>query len=318
MISSALDLLDQHVRQIDCFGDEVFRLFHGRGQCFEGLEQLTIDWLNGQILISLFKEHSEAFLAELTLYVKQWLNLEVWQKNVHSVLLHHRSRSGAPMDVLYGALTHSQIITENGLKFLLDLGQKQNNGLFLDMKIGRQWVMKHAMGKNVLNLFAYTCGFSVAAIAGGACQVINLDMAKAALSRGRENHRLNEHDTSKVKFLGHDLFKSWGKLRRFGPYDLVIIDPPTFQKGSFVLTKDYKKILRRLPELLNEDAYVLACVNDPSLESQFLIDEMQTQAPDVQFIKRLKNPAAFVDINPEGGLKSLLFSYAQKNNRIIS
>ena len=316
MTPSALVTLDQHVRQIDSFGDEVFRLFHGRGQCFEGLEQITIDWLNGQILISLFKEHSEVFLSSLTSCVEQWLQLEVWQSNVRSVLLHHRSRAGAPMDVLFGELAHTQVVTENGLKFLLDLGQKQNNGLFLDMKNGRKWVMEHAQQKNVLNLFAYTCGFSVAAIAGGASQVVNLDMAKAALSKGRENHRLNEHDTNKVKFLGHDLFKSWGKLRKFGPYDLVIIDPPTFQKGSFALTKDYKKILRRLPELLQDGAHVLACVNDPSLESQFLIDEMQAQAPDVQFIERLKNPSAFVDINPEGGLKSLLFNYTQSDSDI--
>ena len=75
--------------------------------------------------------------------------------------------------------------------------------------------------------------FSVAAMAGGATQVVNLDMARAALSRGRDNHRLNQHDLSQVVFLGHDLFKSWGKVAKYGPYDLIIIDPPSFQRGSF-------------------------------------------------------------------------------------
>lgn len=311
MTTIALTTLDHHIRQFDTFGDEVFRLFHGRGQYYKGLEQLTIDWLNGQILISLFKEPSDLLLSQLLSLVENWLLLPVWREQVHSVLLHHRSRTGSPVEVLFGELQQTQIVKENGLQFLLDLGSKQNNGLFLDMKNGRKWVMDNAKNKHVLNLFAYTCGFSVAAIAGGAAQVVNLDMAKSALNKGRENHRLNQHDTSKVKFLGHDLFKSWGKLRKFGPYELIIIDPPTFQKGSFVLTKDYKKILRRLPELLADNALILACVNDPALDSQFLIDEMLEYAPQVTFVARLKNPEEFLDINPEGGLKSLLFSYSQ-------
>src|SRR3546814_21000772 len=106
------------------------------------------------------------------------------------------------------------------------------------MRYVRRWVQEQAQGKRVLNLFAYTCGFSVAAIAGGAEHVVNLDMASAALTRGRENHRLNGHDLSRVSFLGHELFKSWGKVRKLGPYDLIIIDPPSFQQGSFALTRE--------------------------------------------------------------------------------
>ncbi len=159
----------------------------------------------------------------------------------------------------------------------------------------------------MLNLFAYTCGFSVAAIAGGAEHVVNLDMAKAALNRGRDNHHLNKHDLKKVSFLGHELFKSWGKVRKYGPYDLIIIDPPSFQKGSFALTKDYQKILRRLPELITENGTVLACVNDPSITSDFLIEGMAAEAPELVFEKRLDNPPEFKDIEPEGGLKVLVF-----------
>ncbi len=211
------------------------------------------------------------------------------------------------MDVLWGQSSDYQDVIESGLTYKLDLGRNQNNGLFLDMRYGRDWVREHAAGKRVLNLFAYTCGFSVAAIAGGAEYVVNLDMAKAALSRGRDNHHLNNHDLKKVSFLGHELFKSWGKVRKMGPYDLIIIDPPSFQKGSFALTKDYQKILRRLPELLTAEGVVLACVNDPTLTSQFLIDGMATEAPDMAFTQRLDNPPEFNEIEPEGGLKALIF-----------
>lgn len=193
------------------------------------------------------------------------------------------------------------------MRYQLDLGLKQNTGLFLDMRYGRRWVREQAAGKRVLNLFAYTCGFSVAAIAGGAEQVVNLDMARSALSRGRDNHRLNGHEVGRVSFLGHELFKSWGKVRKSGPYDLIIIDPPTFQKGSFVLTQDYRKILRRLPELLNEGGTVLACVNDPAIGPQFLIEGMAEEAPVLKFVERLANPPEFPDNDPAGGLKALVF-----------
>ncbi|MGF1729732.1 class I SAM-dependent methyltransferase [Photobacterium kasasachensis] len=309
METTALPTLEQHLlTELLSPPTEVRRLFHGRGRCWQGLEQLTVDWLSGQVLVSLFKEPSEPFLAALHSTLTTLVSSEAWlQSGATSLLLQHRDRQGSPMELLWGESGEYQDVVENGLTFKLDLGRKQNNGLFLDMRYGRRWVMEHAAGKRVLNLFAYTCGFSVAAIEGGAEHVVNLDMAKAALSRGRDNHHLNKHDLKKVSFLGHELFKSWGKVRKLGPYDLIIIDPPSFQKGSFALTKDYQKILRRLPELLTEKGQVVACVNDPSVSSQFLIDGMATEAPELAYTERLANPPEFKDIDPEGGLKVLVF-----------
>ena len=306
---SALPTLEAHLlTALATPPSEVRRLFHGRGRCWQGLEQITVDWLQGQVLVSLFKEPDADFMQALDVLLTALIETETWQASgARSLLLQHRDRQGSPMDVLWGQSSDYQDVIESGLTYKLDLGRNQNNGLFLDMRYGRDWVREHAAGKRVLNLFAYTCGFSVAAIAGGAEYVANLDMAKAALSRGRDNHHLNNHDLKKVSFLGHELFKSWGKVRKLGPYDLIIIDPPSFQKGSFALTKDYQKILRRLPELLTADGIVLACVNDPTLTSQFLIDGMATEAPDMVFTQRLDNPPEFNDIEPEGGLKALVF-----------
>ncbi|MDO6543067.1 class I SAM-dependent methyltransferase [Photobacterium sanguinicancri] len=306
---NALSQLEQHLlNALSTPPSEVRRLFHGRGRCWQGLEQITVDWLQDQVLVSLFKEPSEEFLSELNALLQRLLSTTQWQRcGAKALLLQHRDRDGSPTEVIWGELGEYQDVVENGLTYKLDLGRKQNNGLFLDMRYGRKWVQEQAEGKRVLNLFAYTCGFSIAAIAGGAEHVVNLDMARAALSRGRDNHHLNNHDLSKVSFLGHELFKSWGKVRKMGAYDLIIIDPPSFQKGSFALTKDYAKILRRLPELLTENGQVLACVNDPSIDSQFLIDGMAQAAPELQFIERLENPPEFKDIDPDGGLKALIF-----------
>lgn len=292
---------------------ETRRIFHGRGRCWPGLEQLTADWLKGpsagQLLISLFKEPEPALLTRLLAMLNELVTTPVWQQSgARSLLLQHRSRDGSPLEVIWGELNASPVVHEHALAYQLSLGKNQNHGLFLDMRLGRQWVKEQARGKRVLNLFAYTCGFSVAAMAGGAEQVVNLDMAKAALSRGRDNHRLNQHDLSRVSFLGHELFKSWGKVRKLGPYELIIIDPPSFQKGSFALTRDYGKILRRLPELLTPQGTVLACVNDPDIDCQFLIDGMAAQAPTLRFVQRLDNPPEFTDVSPEAGLKALVFA----------
>ncbi|MHB0819244.1 class I SAM-dependent methyltransferase [Stutzerimonas stutzeri] len=287
---------------------ETRRLFHGRGRCWPGLEHVTVDWLQGGLLVSLFRAPADTeldALREILLALGQ--SVEWLASGAHSLLLQHRYLPDSRMEQLLGEPVEEWLISENGLRYKLDLGIKQNNGLFLDMRYGRRWVQEQARGLRVLNLFAYTCGFSVAAIAGGAEHVVNLDMARAALSRGRDNHRLNEHDLGKVSFLGHELFKSWGKIRKSGPYDLVIVDPPSFQKGSFALDRDYQKILRRLPELLTPTGRVLACINDPDTGPDFLIEGIAAEAPGLVFVQRLENPPEFPDISSDSGLKALVF-----------
>lgn len=312
MNSAALTTLNNHLTEaLNIVPAETRRLFHGRGRLWAGLEHVTVDWLQGVLLVSLFREPQAAELEALKQMLVTLTRSTSWQASqAHSLLLQHRYLPDSSMEVLHGEMVDECVIKEDGLNYLLDLGKKQNNGLFLDMRFGRQWVREHAQGKRVLNLFAYTCGFSLAAIAGGAEHVVNLDMARAALSRGRDNHRLNQHDMSRVSFLGHELFKSWGKVSKLGPYDLIIIDPPSFQKGSFALSKDYQRIIRRLPALLTAQGVVLACVNDPDVGPQFLIDGMANDAPSLRFEQRLENPPEFADINPDSGLKALVFSLA--------
>ncbi|WP_234418428.1 class I SAM-dependent methyltransferase [Dongshaea marina] len=303
-ISSLLDGMKQLPEDPSC----VIRLFHGRGRTFPGLDQVCVDYLGGQLLIALFKEPPAEWLEAFQQALEKELNQSNWLtgQNIQSLLLQHRSRPGSPTELIWGALKSPWVVDENGLKFGLTLGRNQNHGLFLDMANGRKWVRDNARHKRVLNLFAYTCGFSVAAIAGGADHVVNLDMARGALAQGRENHKLNQHNLNQVTFLGHELFRSWGKVKRLGPYEVVIIDPPSFQKGSFAI-KDYPKILRRLPELVNEGGEVLACVNDPAQPPEVLIEQMAELAPEFRFVERLENPESFPELEPERSLKVMRF-----------
>lgn len=288
--------------------DEVRRLFHGRGRVYAGLEQITCDWVDSQLLINVFKQVDNQFIDTLKAGIRALSQTELWcDKGVTCAAIQHRYLDGSPLEVVVGQLNERPVVVESGLKYQLNIGRNQNFGLFLDMRMGRDWVKCHANDKKVLNLFSYTCGFSVAAIEGGATQVVNVDMARASLNTGRDNHRLNRHNLTEVKFLAYDIFKSWGKIKKLGPYDLVIIDPPSFQKGSFALSKDYIRILRRLPELLTETGQVLACVNSPQVGSEFLITSMQEAAPQLKYRSRLDNPAEFSDIDSDAALKVMLF-----------
>lgn len=303
------DFITEIHNQLQHAPDEVRRLFHGRGQRWDGLEQLTADWVNKQLIVALFKEQDNEFIGELKLSLEALANSDNWlQANGKAIIIQYRYRNGDQTEVISGEVVDWEpVVTENGLKYQMSLGKNQNSGLFLDMRLGRDWVKQNSHQSRVLNLFSYTCGFSVSAIEGGASLVVNVDMSKPALSVGRENHRLNDHDLSKVKFLPHDIFKSWGKIKKNGPYDLIVIDPPSFQKGSFALTSDYKKILRRLSDLLAQDGVVMACVNSPALTSQFLIEQMAEFAPEMQFVSRLDNPEEFADIDDEAALKVMFF-----------
>ncbi|MDA9556499.1 class I SAM-dependent methyltransferase [Vibrio sp.] len=309
MQESALPVFFEHIKQqlLDV-PNEIRRVFHGRGRCYDGLDQLTADWVNGQLLVHVFKEPSPEFIVQFKQDLVALSHSAEWQHaQGKTIVLQHRYGEGAPSETLVGELDSTPIAIENDLKYQLDIGRNQNFGLFLDMRLGRQWVQEQARHANVLNLFSYTCGFSVAAIEGGADQVVNVDMAKSSLSKGKTNHKLNGHDLAKVKFLGHDIFKSWGKIKKSGPYDLIVIDPPSFQKGSFALTKDYAKILRRLPDLLTDQGKVMACVNSPQVSPDFLIEGMKTEAPMLDYKGRLENPEEFKDHDPDAALKVMLF-----------
>lgn len=282
--------------------NEPQRLFHGRGGLQVGYEFFSLDWLCPVLLVTLYKEQPAAWEKALieALITAAPIDME-------SVVLQRRYQKPAVFETVYGPELTRFGICEQGLYYQLDFKAGMHSGLFLDMAKARQWVQGHAEKKRVLNLFSYTCAFSVAALAGGADSVVNIDLSRVSLSRGRDSHRLNEHDLSRVTFLGHDIFKSWGKLKRMSPFDLVIIDPPSYQKGSFVLAKDYVRVVKQLTGLLAKHADVLACLNDPDQPPEYLLELFAENCPNLRFQQRLPNPAAFVDQDEQKSLKVMHF-----------
>lgn len=279
------------------------RLFHGRGHAYSGYEHISIDWLLPVILITLYKEVEK---SELQLFAEQLFECV---DDCQSVQVQYRFEKQAPFELLIGDDIRQIIVEENNLKYQITLGRSQNTGLFLDMKNGRQWVQQHSTDAKVLNLFSYTCAFSVAALAGGAKQVFNIDMSRPSLTTGRENHRLNNQDTSKVKFESIDIFKSFGRIKKHGPYDLLICDPPSFQKGSVDIRRDYKKIIRRVPEFMNTGSLLMLCLNSPDLDTGFLKQTVEDECADCTYLTEIEPPEVFVEAMQGRGLKVLIYEY---------
>lgn len=282
------------------------RIFHGRGHAYQSYEHVNVDWLAPVLLITLYQAVDQQWLDEQVLALSQ---LDAFQAKCVSIQVQHRYQKYAPIEVLWGEAVTNTTVEEHGLNYHIQLGKSQNNGLFLDMANGRKWLLDNAQDKNILNLFAYTCAFSVVGIAGGAKQVINIDMAKAALAKGRENHKLNKQDLSRVKFEGVDIFKSYGRLKKHGPYDILVCDPPSFQKGSVDIVRDYKKIIKRIPQLMKPEAEILLCLNSPDLDESFLFDEVARECPECVFQEKIINPPVFVEAEQGKGLKVLRFKY---------
>lgn len=260
-----MDIIAQEIIRHLPQAGESRRLFHGRGHCFGGLEDLVIDYYPPVVLVILYRERPQDWLRKLT-----DLLLSTLPVAPPCILLQERFRPGAPSRVLQGELPAEVEAREDGLRYRLRLGDAQNVGFFPDMAVGRRLLRKLARDKRVLNLFAYSCSFSVAALAGGAEQVVNLDMNRGALDLGKLNHRLNNIDLRRASFLPMELFRSFGRLRRCGPFDLVICDPPASQGQSFTAARHWPKLIRRLPELLAVQGQILACLSTPTMTNSQL------------------------------------------------
>lgn len=281
---------------------ECARLLHGRGKMFPGFEHISIDLYPPAVLITTYKEIEDAEKESLVDLVKSIPGIEF-----ESIILQKRFGKGEVPEVLFGHEVKELLAVEKSEKYQVNLSNSQNVGFFLDMAGGREWVRQHAAGMNVLNLFSYTCSLSVAALKGGATQVVNVDMSKAALNVGERNHILNGIDKRNVKFLPHDIMKSFGALNRKGPYNLIIIDPPTNQGGSFRADRDYHKIIRRLHTMTAKDGIVMACLNSPHLTSDFLMQSFAENANQFTYIETMYSSFSEMESNKEAGLKILFF-----------
>jgi 23S rRNA (cytosine1962-C5)-methyltransferase len=282
------------------------RLFHGRGGLFEGLEQVNIEVYPPVLWVIIYQAIDETQLKQLLLESKQQSEV----LGLEAIYIQRRYEPGNPVETFFESdsyLDKDFKVTEAGLSYLVNLGRNQNSGLFLDMCNGRQWMREHAKDKAVLNLFSYTCSLGVAAAAGGANSVVNIDMAKGAIKRGQQNLALNEVTCQSNTFIAQDIFKMIKKLTQKGPFDLLIADPPSFQSKAFDVRRDYEKLLTKLKPALADNAQLVLCLNSPALGEDFLHQLVAIVFPQASFVERIANPDVLADINEDAALKVMLY-----------
>ncbi len=157
-------------------------------------------------------------------------------------------------------------VLEEGMRISVRLGDGLSTGIFLDQRANRLRVRLLASGSSILNLFAYTCGFSLAASLGGAWRTVSVDASAGALERGEEffaaNDRLGLADDH---FLCIDVFGAVADLKkRFGLFDLIVLDPPSFattKRSRFSASSDYGKLVAEVLPLLRNGGRLLASTN---------------------------------------------------------
>lgn len=199
----------------------------------------------------------------------------------------------------YDEVQHEFEVEENGLKFIVNMSDYLDTGLFLDHRITRQMVREQSATKKVLNLFAYTGSFSVYAAAGGAAEVVTVDLSKTYLQWAERNYVLNGFtlaDSTTAaggKFIHADVMQYLKTLPR-GYFDLIIMDPPTFSNSKRM--EDFLDIQRDHVELINDCMAALqpgGILYFSTNFRKFILDKERISATSIKDITRATTPFDF-------------------------
>jgi 23S rRNA (cytosine1962-C5)-methyltransferase len=194
----------------------------------------------------------------------------------------------------YDEEQHEFAVEENGLEFLVNLSDYLDTGLFLDHRLTRQRVREESAGKRVLNLFAYTGSFSVYAAAGGAAEVVTIDLSNTYLDWARKNFRLNGFtDPVKYQFIQADVLQ-WLSTIPAGHFDIIIMDPPTFSnskrmKDFLDIQKDHVRMINQCLDGMRPGGTLYFSTNS----RKFILEEEKIKTGNIKDITKATTPFDF-------------------------
>jgi 23S rRNA (cytosine1962-C5)-methyltransferase len=200
--------------------------------------------------------------------MQQWASWYLDKKEIKSVyfkpFVKNRNESEKIFVHLAGEPSPEIIqVRENGITFLVEPYSDWSTGLFLDQKENRLFTGSLSTDKKVLNLFSYTCSFSVYAAYFNSVQVTSVDLSRRFLERGKENFRANKLNPENHLFFCEDVFSFLKRAnKKKNQYDLIILDPPSFSRNKegkvFTIEKDLEALIRLCDGVLSEGG-VLFC-----------------------------------------------------------
>ncbi|MCQ2181386.1 MAG: class I SAM-dependent rRNA methyltransferase [Bacteroidales bacterium] len=297
-------------------GTNCYRLVHGEG---DGLPGLIIDYYDG---VCVMQAHSAGMFRSRR-QISDALQ-KVYGEGLKAV--YDKSSGTAPfkagLDLVDGYLYRradydGEVVSvlENGHKFLVNWSEGQKTGFFLDQRDNRALVEKYARGRRVLNLFCYTGGFSIYALAGGALSVDSVDSSAKAMAMVDRNVALNFGDCPRHTSHCCDAIDFLSESEE-GRYDLLIVDPPAFAKHRGVLKNALRAYQRLNAAAISKAApgsfiFTFSCsqVVDKEMFALAVFSAAASTGRRVRILDRLNQPADHsVNIyHPEGEyLKGLL------------
>ena len=239
-------------------GTNALRLVDGKG---DGLDGLEIDDFAGRWLVQT-RDHD----------FPEWLRVDEVHK-IHlpsAIYWKHLAEQKAPPAWIQGEPAREPFeALENGMRLLIDFTAGYSQGIFLDQRENRAEVRRRGGGLRVLNCFAYTCAFGLAAALGGA-ETVNIDLSKRYLDWGRRNYALNGLEAARHEFIYGEV-QNW--LERFARkgrrFDLVILDPPTFSRDKaghvFTLETGFPGLVRAAETVLSPEGSLFCSTNQRTL-----------------------------------------------------
>lgn len=217
-----------------------YRLVFGEG---DGLPGVIIDYYNGCAVLQF---HSIGMFLKREAFAEGLK--AVFGDDIHTI--YDKSAKTLPYnadhpheDTFLLGKNEKGVVLENGLKFNINWVEGQKTGFFLDQRDNRKLVQEYSKGRDVLNTFCYTGGFSVYAMAGGANSVTSVDCSQRAVDLTDENIELNFGADAKHEAIAVDAFEYLNEIEN--KFDLIILDPPAFAKHGKVLSnalQGYKRI----------------------------------------------------------------------------
>jgi 23S rRNA (cytosine1962-C5)-methyltransferase len=287
------------------------RLFHGRGGRYPGCEQLSLDAFPPALVLTSLRRWPTRPWPPGAALAQRWQQIAPADQPLTWVFQTREAGGKVETRTMAGALPEPHVVTENGASTCCTSGAARTTACSWTWQpaatgcASRCWPTpaRTHEGAQPVRLHLRVLGGGQA---GRRRPGAEHGHEQGALATGQHNHQLNGVKAG-ASFAAHDIFSSWGKINRSGPYDLIIVDPPSYQKGSFIATKDYARLMRRLPDLLAPDGQVLLCLNAPELGTAFLREQMSEIAPSCTSRSAFSNPPVFADVDEERSLKVLVY-----------
>jgi 23S rRNA (cytosine1962-C5)-methyltransferase len=180
--------------------------------------------------------------------------------------------------------TPSDKVQEHGVWYSLDLCMNQDTSFYLDTRLLRQWAFRNLCGKTVLNTFAYTGSLGVAAFAGGAARVVQLDLNRQYLNIAKRSCTLNGLPVQKADFIVGDFWAQINRFKRAGEYfDCVLVDPPFFSstsKGVLDLNTDSARLINKVRPLINDGGWLVSINNALYVSGREYLESLEALCAD--------------------------------------